>query len=169
MYTKEVQDSSLDQKILFLVSLETKQKRYRTQVITPFVNEEQSKLIIDRLKTYLNQDEDAQVACQIDFSDQENGEVKFSVRGFADVIKDNIVYELKFVSELTHEHFLQCACYMIAMNLKRGILWNTRDNTSYEIEIPERKAFLNAVTKAITKGVIQNYYSPVGKQLELKG
>ena len=169
LYTQEVQDSSLDQKILFLVSLETKQKRYRTQVITPFVNEEQSKLIIDRLKTYLNQDEDAQVACQIDFSDQENGEVKFSVRGFADVIKDNIVYELKFVSELTHEHFLQCACYMIAMNLKRGILWNTRDNTSYEIEIPERKAFLNAVTKAITKGVIQNYYSPVGKQLELKG
>ena len=169
LYTQEVQDSSLDQKILFLVSLETKQKRYRTQVITPFVNEEQSKLIIDRLKTYLNQDEDVQVACQIDFSDQENGEVKFSVRGFADVIKDNIVYELKFVSELTHEHFLQCACYMIAMNLKRGILWNTRDNTSYEIEIPERKAFLNAVTKAITKGVIQNYYSPVGKQLELKG
>ena len=169
LYTQEVQDRSLDQKILFLVSLETKQKRYRTQVITPFVNEEQSKLIIDRLKTYLNQDEDAQVACQIDFSDQENGEVKFSVRGFADVIKDNIVYELKFVSELTHEHFLQCACYMIAMNLKRGILWNTRDNTSYEIEIPERKAFLNAVTKAITKGVIQNYYSPVGKQLELKG
>jgi hypothetical protein len=163
LYTKKVQESSLDQKILFLVSLETKQKRYRTQVITPFVNEEQSALIIDRLKTHLNKDEDAQVECQIDFSDQENGEVKFSVRGFADVVKDNIVYELKFVSELTHEHFLQCACYMTAMNLQKGILWNTRDNTSYEIEIPERKVFLNAVTKAVTKGVIENYYAPVEK------
>ena len=42
LYTKEIQESSLDQKILFLVSLETKQKRYRTQVITLFVNEDRS-------------------------------------------------------------------------------------------------------------------------------
>lgn len=166
LYTKKVKNSSLDQKILFLVSLETKQKRYRTQVITPFVNEEQSVLIRERLKTHLNKDEDAQVECRIDFCEQENGELKFSAKGFADVVKDNIVYELKFVSELTHEHFLQCACYIVAMNLQKGILWNTRDNTSYEIEIPERKAFLDAVAKAITKGVIENYYEPVGKQLE---
>ena len=166
LYTKEVKNSSLDQKILFLVSLETKQKRYRTQVTTPFVNEEQSALIIDRLGTHLNKDEAAQVECQIDFYEQENGEVKFSSMGFVDVVKDNIVYELKFVSELMHEHFLQCACYMIAMNIQEGILWNTRDNTSYEIEIPERKVFLNAVAKAVTKGVIENYYDSVGKELE---
>ena len=135
-------------------------------MITPFVNEEQSVLIRERLKTHLNKDEDAQVECRIDFCEQENGELKFSAKGFADVVKDNIVYELKFVSELTHEHFLQCACYIVAMNLQKGILWNTRDNTSYEIEIPERKAFLDAVAKAITKGVIENYYEPVGKQLE---
>lgn len=165
LYTKKVQESCLDQKILFLVSLETKQKRYRTQVITPFVNEEQRTLIIERLKTRLNQTEKAQVECRIDFGGRGNGEVKFSARGFADAVKDNIVYELKFVSELTHEHFLQCACYMAAMNLQKGILWNTRDNTSYEIEIPERKAFLNAVVKAVTKGVIEDYYDPDGKQL----
>ena len=167
LYTKEIQESSLDKKILFLVSLETKQKRYRTQVITPFINEEQIALKIDRLKTHLNKDEDTQVECQIDFSYKKNGEVKFSARGFADVVKDNIVYELKFVSELTHEHFLQCACYMVAKNLQKGILWNTRDNTSYEIEIPERKVFLNAVAKTVTKGVIENYYAPVEEKLEL--
>ena len=166
LYTQSVKDSSLDEKILFLVSLETKQKRYRTQVITPFVNEEQRALIIERLKTRLNQAEKAQVECWIDFGGRENGEVKFSARGFADAVKDNIVYELKFVSELTHEHFLQCACYMVAMNLQKGILWNTRDNTSYKIEISERKAFLNAVVKAVTKGVIEDYYDPDGKQLE---
>lgn len=110
LYTKAVKNSSLDEKILFLVSLETKQKRYRTQVITPFVSEEQSEA-------------------------------------------------LKFVSELTHEHFLQCACYMVAMNLPKGILWNTRDNTSFEIEVPERKSFLDAVTK----GVLENYYGSVEK------
>ena len=160
LYTKKVQESCLDQKILFLVSLETKQKRYRTQVITPFVNEEQRALIVERLKTRLNQAEKAQVECRIDFGGRENGKVKFSARGFADAVKDNIVYELKFVSELTHEHFLQCACYMVAMNLQKGILWNTRDNTSYEIEIPERKTFLNAVAKAVTKGIFEDYYDP---------
>ena len=41
-----------------------------------------------------------------------------------------------------------------------------RDNTSYKIEISERKAFLNAVVKAVTKGVIEDYYDPDGKQLE---
>lgn len=166
LYTKEVKNSSLDQKILFLVSLETKQKRYRTQVTTPFVNKEQNKWIKARLKERLNRDEDAQVECQIDFYDHKNGEVKFSAKGFADVVKNDIVYELKFVSELTHEHFLQCACYMIALNLQKGILWNTRDNTLYGIEVPDKKEFLNAVTKAVTKGVIENYYGP--DQLEKK-
>ena len=159
-YTEAEKNSSLDQKILFLVSLETKQKRYRTQVITPFVDEEQRESIKTRLKTRLNRDEAAQVECQIDFCDQGTGEIKFSAKGFADVVKEDIVYELKFVSELTHEHFLQCACYMIAMNLKKGILWNTRDNTLYEIEVPDRKAFLNAVTKAVTKGIIEHYCGP---------
>lgn len=55
---------------------------------------------------------------------------------------------------------------MVAMNLQKGILWNTRDNTSYEIEIPERKDFLNAVAKAVTKGVIEDYYEPDRKQPE---
>ena len=159
LYTKEVMNSSLDQKILFLVSLETKQKRYRTQVLTPFVSKEKSDLIKARLKTRLNSDANAQVECQIGFGSQK-GEVKFSAKGFADVVKDDVVYELKFVSELTHEHFLQCACYMVAMNLPKGILWNTRDNTLYEIEVPDRKEFLNAVTKTVTKGMIENYYSP---------
>lgn len=160
LYTKTVRNGSLDQKILFLVSLETKQKRYRTQVGVPFVNNEESELIKKRLRTRLNGGEDAQVECQIDFGDQKDHGVKFSARGFADVVKDDIVYELKFVSELTHEHFLQCASYMVAMNLQKGILWNTRDNTLYEIEVPDRKGFLDAVTKTVTKGTIEKYYEP---------
>ncbi|MBD5555698.1 MAG: AAA family ATPase [Roseburia sp.] len=167
LYTKEIQESSLDRKILFLVSLETKQSRYRTQVVTPLVNEEQSELIKARLKTNLNTDEKAQVECQIDFSDKEKGEVIFSAIGFADVVKSGVVYELKFVSELTHEHFLQCASYMVALNLPKGILWNTRDNASYEIRVPDRKKFLDAVTETVTKGMIENYYEPVIKAPEL--
>lgn len=160
LYTKEIQNSSLDRKILFLVSLETRQKRYRTQVSTPFVDKEQSALIKARLETRLNREEAAQVECQIDFYEQGTESVRFSAKGFADVVKDGTVYELKFVSELTHEHFLQCASYMVAMNLQKGILWNTRDNTSYEIEVPDRKAFLDAITKTVTKGMIESYSEP---------
>lgn len=160
LYTKEIQNSSLDRKILFLVSLETRQKRYRTQVSIPFVDKEQSALIKARLETRLNREEAAQVECQIDFYEQGAESVRFSAKGFADVVKDGIVYELKFVSELTHEHFLQCASYMVAMNLQKGILWNTRDNTSYEIEVPDRKAFLDAITRTVTKGMIESYSEP---------
>ena len=76
------------------------------------------------------------------------------------MLKDNVIYELKFVSELSHVHFLQCACYMIALEKEKGILWNTRDNTRYEIRIPDRDAFLDAVAKTITKRKLERYYYP---------
>ena len=82
--------------------------------------------------------------------------------GYADVIKGRTVYELKFVSELTHEHFLQCACYVVAKKLKKGILWNTRTNDMYEISIPNTNAFLDAITKTITKHQLVKYFKPKG-------
>ena len=44
LYTGEERRSPLDQKILFLVSLETRQIRYRKQVAAPFVNGDGSKV-----------------------------------------------------------------------------------------------------------------------------
>ena len=158
LYTEEERRSPLDQKILFLVSLETRQKRYRKQVAAPFVNREQRERITARLKTRLHTDEKAQVECRLRFYGQEGGEPLFSANGFADAVKGDTVYELKFVSELRHEHFLQCAVYMAALDLPKGILWNTRDNTAYEIEIPDRAAFLDAVTRTVTKGMIKKYH-----------
>lgn len=104
-----------------------------------------------------------QVECRIEFSDRLDGPVCFTARGLADVVKDDVVYELKFVSELTHEHFLQCASYMVAMQMKKGILWNTRDNTAYEITVPDRTSFLDALARAVTKGLVGAYYEPSGK------
>ena len=151
---------SLDQKILFLTSLETAQNRYRNQVNTPFISSFERQQIIERLSSLFTADEEVQTPCTIDFSDSRNGKCLFSAQGFTDVIKDDIVYELKFVSELTHEHFLQCACYVAALELEKGILWNTRTNIKYEIQIPDRSKFLDAVSKTITKGFLKNYYAP---------
>ena len=160
LWTKKVKQSGLEQKILFLVSMETNQDRYRTQVELPFVNDEAANQIADRLFKRFQHHENAQVGCRIPFSDKKNGDKLFIAGGFADVVKDNIVYELKFVSELSHEHFLQCACYIVALKLEKGILWNTRDNTVFEVRVPDKKKFLDAVANAITKNKIKAYYEP---------
>ena len=117
-------------------------------------------MICARLGELFSPNDDVQVPCKIDFAEIENGLKSFSAIGLADVVKDNTVYELKFVSELTHEHFLQCASYMVALSIDKGILWNTRDNTAFQITIPDKTAFLNAVAKAVTKGAIPAYYQP---------
>ena len=134
-----------------MTALETRQKRYQTQVSSPFVSGAEKEMIYARLGELFSPDDDVQVFCKIDFAKIENGSKSFSAIGLADVVKEGTVYELKFVSELAHEHFLQCACYMVGLNLDKGILWNTRDNKAFRIAIPEKKAFLDAVTKAITK------------------
>lgn len=160
LYNSKVKKLSIDKKILFLVSLETKHDRYRNQVKTPFVSKKEQQQIKSRLNLFLCSSENVQVPCIIDFSSELNGINLFSAQGLADVVKNGVVYELKFVSELSHEHFLQCACYMIALKLETGILWNTRKNEMYEIKIPKRKDFMDSVVNTITKGVINKYFVP---------
>ncbi|MDE6618838.1 MAG: AAA family ATPase [Clostridiales bacterium] len=163
LYNKKVKNSSIEKKILFLVSLETKHDRYRKQVNTPFVSNEEKQQITKRLKTILNRNENVQIQCSIDFSNELNGKTVFTANGLADVVKNDIVYELKFVSELSHENFLQCACYMVALNLETGILWNTRKNEIYEIKIPNKALFMDSVANTITKGAFDKYFEPQKK------
>lgn len=161
-----VQKASLDEKVLELTARETSQARYRAQVAAPFVTPSERQELWERLGTYFSPDEKVQISCQIDFAEASGGPLAFSAYGAADVVRDTTVYELKFVSELMHEHFLQCACYMVAMNLPKGILWNTRDNSAYQITVPDRKAFLNAVARAVTKRRVAAYYHPSAKSMK---
>lgn len=157
---RESDTLSLDEKILYLTALETKHERYRTQVATPFIHEEERTAIIDRLSKEFTRDEKVQVPCEIPFYKENSNVECFHASGLCDVLKDGAVYELKFVSELSDAHFLQCACYMIALEAERGVLWNTRDNTRYDIRIPDQSAFLDAVAKAITKRKLNKYHRP---------
>lgn len=160
LYTADEKQKSLEEKILFLSSVVTKQNRYRTQVKVPFVKTEEAEEIKKRLGTEFLTGEEVQRKCQIDFTDA-GGNIIFKAKGYADVVKNRTVYELKFVSEVTHEHFLQCACYMIALGYREGFLWNIRDNSMYRIRIPDRKKFMDAVTKTVTKQAYRKYYLPV--------
>ncbi len=159
IYNEILKEDSIEKKILFLVSEETKQKRYRTQVNTPFVSQKSRAQLVDRLREKFSENENVQIQCKIPFYDKDGIKV-FDAMGIADVVKEDTVYELKFVSELKHTHFLQCACYMIALNLDKGILWNTRNNKAYQIMIPNKDEFLDLVTNTITKGYIKEYNKP---------
>ena len=127
-----IRNATLDERILFLTALKTCQERYRTQVSSPFVPDTEREMICSRLGRVFSPDDNVQVYSCIDFAERENGPTLFSAIGQADVVKDNTVYELKFVSELTHEHFLQCASYMVALNIDKGVLWNTRDISNHD-------------------------------------
>lgn len=158
-YKKMEDDMSLDEKILYLTMCETGQNRYIDQVKPPFVTEQQAGEIHDRLGTEFSPRETVQVECSIPFLDPRNGSI-CKMKGRIDVLKKKKVYELKFVSDLSHEHFLQCACYVIALGLKEGVLWNVKTNEKYSIEIPNEKEFLDCVVKTITKGKIVDYIKP---------
>lgn len=163
LYNSSLKNTTLERKILFNTAIETKQNRYREQVEVPFITEEERETLRQRLASVFDRTETVQKSCSIDFSDEKDGRKIFSARGLADVVKNDVVYELKFISELRHENFLQCACYMVAMRIDKGILWNVRDNKMYEIRVPDRKKFLDAVARAITKGAFSKYYAP-GKE-----
>ena len=146
-YENTYRHASTEEKILFLTSLETKQRRYRTQVDLPFITEDEKKEIHERLAEVFVPTEEVQAECEIKSGISQGN---LEARGYADVVKDNTVYELKFVAELQHTHFLQCACYMIGLHLDRGILWNVKTNDMYEIKIPDKDGFMQQVWKTVT-------------------
>lgn len=146
-------NAPVEDKILFLTSLETGQDRYIRQVRKPFVSKEQENEICARLSEVFYSDERVQEKKSLKVLYDE--EKEFFIDGRCDVLTEDFVYELKFVSELRHEHFLQCACYMIAFGKEKGRLWNVRNNEMYEITIPDRALFLAETVKTVTKGRVQ--------------
>jgi len=140
----------IEKKILAITAFETNQKRYIKQVDPNFISEEQRLLLFKRLFNEFSTTETVQQACHIEFSDLHSGDM-FKARGRCDVIKNNCVYELKFTNALSHEHYLQCASYIIGLGLETGYLWNVRTDEMYKITIPNKYKFLKSVKKTITK------------------
>ncbi|WP_337898522.1 GxxExxY protein, partial [Mesomycoplasma ovipneumoniae] len=103
-----------------------------------------------RLSKVLKNDEKIQQGCWKDLSDKN---VTLKTQGIANVIKNEIVYEIKFVRDLTTAHFLQTASYMLALKKEKGILWNIRNNEMHEIRIKNREEFSEKLAQTISKGV----------------
>lgn len=160
-------DSSIQEKVLFLSALDTTQKRYYYQVDPNFITNEESELIKRRLSSVFRSSACVQQDMEpMGFVDKENRKA-LVINGRADVLKKHTVYELKFVSELSHEHFLQCAMYVVGFNLPKGVLWNVRTNERYEVRVPDREAFMSQVLRTITKGRYFNNNKENDDELEL--
>ena len=149
------QDATFEDKVLLLTAIETGYKRYVYQVKTPFVDNETLNKIHDRLSTALKNTDEVQLEYEMSFRHKtENLEI--DINGRIDVLNNDTVYELKFVSELSHEHFLQCATYLVMSGIKQGILWNIKNNDMYKITVPNKKKFITAMLNAISKHAVES-------------
>ncbi|UWD35100.1 DEAD/DEAH box helicase [Mycoplasma cottewii] len=103
-----------------------------------------------KLSEILSKKEQIQQPCYLSLGFYKNDH-PIEALGYADVVKNDTVIELKFVNEVTWTHFLQTACYMVALGLKKGVLWNVRNNEFYRIKINNEEEFKKQVAKTITK------------------
>ena len=156
-FYKKQEGDTMQDRVLALTAIETGYDRYKRQVKTPFIEDEETFAIENRLGEEFTPKETVQGDVLLMFKDRDGK--PYTVPGRYDVLKDNVVWELKFVEELSHENALQAASYAVAMGLKKAILWNVRTNEKLEITVPSKKKFMNAVVNCITKGIIDKDYS----------
>lgn len=142
---------SVEQKILYLTSLETNQNRYWTQVSVRFMTPEKRDEIQARLRQLLPPDAEAQKVCQLDFRD-------FKSVGYADVVHDGTVYGLCFSQEITHTDVLLAAVCAVSLGLRKIRVWNLHDDQLLEIKIPDKRGFMNQVARTATKGALTKFH-----------
>lgn len=135
-----------EQKLLYLVSLKTRQNRYCNQVTIPFVNIPQYNALIIRLSERLS--------CDDMIGPQKQKMLKgITIHDKCDVLKNNHTYHLEFKHSLAHEDFLQAAMHMLVFDTDYSLLWNIRTNELYHICIDDNRKndFLHQVHRIITK------------------
>jgi hypothetical protein len=143
----------LYRQVLYLTALKTKQVRYFTQVHKSFISDAAEEQIRVRLAKHISQDACVQVGCALRFFNDSGGHI-FDVCGRADAVVDNTVYLFRFVPSLSSEDILQCAMYVMALNLERSLLWNVMTDEMIEVRVADEnvQSFFDAVTGCVTRG-----------------
>ncbi|HEV7976386.1 DEAD/DEAH box helicase family protein [Amycolatopsis sp.] len=153
---------------LLLTAVDTDQMRYAEQV-TRKVSGEVRDALTRRLATQLPRDCAAQVPMDLSgtaVAAPAATPIRFV--GVADAVHDGQVYELKFVSELDRAMFLQLALYLVMGGYQRGVLWNTRTDERWAVQVPDRERFMHAVILCVTKQRYRAFQAPP-QQRELSG
>jgi hypothetical protein len=136
---------------LLLTAVDTDQMRYAEQV-TRKVSGEVRDALMRRLATRLPRDCAAQVPMDLSgIAVASPAATPITFVGVADAVHDGQVFELKFVSELDNAMFLQLALYLVMGGHQRGVLWNTRTDERWAVQVPDRERFMHAVILCVTK------------------
>ena len=152
MISGELTDGDAWRNALLLAAFDTEQMRYADQVIQVIEQSAQDALIA-RLATRLPRNVPTQVSFQLHgcavYSELEHSPIAFD--GVVDAIHDEQIVELKFVSELSVSMFLQLALYLVMSGYQSGLLWNTRTDECWQVQVPDRERFMDAVVLCVTK------------------
>lgn len=150
-------DLAPEVKVLFLAFLETGQDRYWSQVDHGFILPRDTADIARRLSALLPRGAIVQQDCGLFCALERDGRTAFRVDGICDVIHDGFVWELKFVSELSHVNFLQAGMYSAMLDMP-GRLWNIRTGELWDVRPRDKQKFLSLAVRAATKGRVKQYY-----------
>ena len=147
---------------LVVTAADTQQRRYIDQVHKP-VPKEVTDALVARLSEHLDPMTPSQLPVTISgiASDSGSGEIsEMSFAGIIDTMVGDTVWELKFVSELSPEMFLQTAMYVVMIRARRGVLWNTRTDERWEVKVGDPARFLDAVVSCTSKHDYDSYRVP---------
>jgi hypothetical protein len=145
---------------LLLTAVDTDQMRYAEQV-TRKVSDEVRDALTRRLATQLPRDCAAQVSMNLSgMAVASAAATPITFAGVADAVHDGRVFELKFVSELDRAMFLQLALYLVMGGHKTGVLWNTRTDERWAVQVPDRERFMHAVILCVTKQHYREFQPP---------
>lgn len=138
---------------LVLGAAQTDQLRYVDQVdsepAAPI-----AEAIRARVAEHLPRTVEVQRGCSLNgkaSSDDGHHSSQVAFGGRIDAVADGVAWELKFVGELSADHFLQLGMYLVMSGLKKGILWNVRTNERHEVRVSDAKTFMDAVINCVSK------------------
>lgn len=145
-WVSEQSNLTAEQKALALTAYNTELFRYCNQATDKFLTNEMYEALMKRLSSKIKADSTRiQVPCHVVH--------EFTAFGYVDYVDEsNIPWELKFVSVLDNELYLQTAMYVIARKVPYAYLWNTRTNELKKVSIKNREQFLSDVYTCITMG-----------------
>lgn len=141
-------------KILYLVALETGQERYVKQVHENYVSADDEAKIVARLSSMFDEFTTTEKTCTVIYKNcTANGYVMGDrlLRGRADLVVNDIPWELKFSGDLKGEHALQAALYAVAMNSEYAMLYNIRNGEVRKVTIPDRGKFLRMTLDCLSR------------------
>lgn len=152
-------EDDIQWQLLCLTAAASENWAYFRQITKRYIDKTQQQEIIARMSDLLDENDPHEGV--VGLTSGANPLTSISFLGRYDVIHDDIIYELKFTSELSHQHHLQLATLMVMTGLEVGRLWNLRTNEVREVRIKDRRAFIDQVVKIISKRKLSKWDGPI--------